>query len=189
MDFTVTQWGGTTEQLLAYLDRESAAPQSKERTCFQDWGHWRNLISYSLDVKKRNYEIPPKIFLAHRNGFGGLLILTKYQQTPAGEFYISFVCSTIAGGGDALISHVKSMLEVNVLKLSAVMGTQKFYVNQGFRFQTHLDDPVFRRGEAQDMEMIWKKDEGYMADTEGGRRKRRKTRRSKKRVPLTKGRR
>ena len=182
MDFDVTLWTGTTEQLLAYLDGLAAAPQSKQRTCFTGWHEWRNYIIYSLDTKRRQYRIPPKLFIARRGDtFAGLLIMTSALYNPPDTFYISFVCSTIKGAAEALISHVKSIPEVNVLKLSSIMGTQRFYVNQGFRFQTYINDPMIRRGEPQDMEMIWKKEEGYMADTEGGRRKRRrKTRRRHK---------
>lgn len=182
MDFTVTPWAGTSDELLAYLDGLAVAPPSKQRTCFTDWHEWRNYIIYSLDTQGRQYRIPPKLFIARRGDtFAGLLIMTSALYNPPDTFYISFVCSTIKGAAEALISHVKSIPEVNVLKLSSIMGTQRFYVNQGFRFQTYIDDPMFRRGEPQDMEMIWKKESGYVADTEGGRRKRRrKTRRRHK---------
>jgi len=181
MDFTVTQWGGTTEQLLTYLDGLAAAPQSKERTCFTNWDEWRNYIIYNMNNhEQRRYRIPPKLFIARRgNDFGGLIIMTNTVYNPPDTFYIEFVCSTIKGAAEALIGHLKSMPEVNVLMLSAVWGTQKFYVSQGFRFMTNVDDPGIKRGKVQVEELIWKKD-GYMADTEGGR-KRRKTRRSKKR--------
>ena len=180
MDFDVTQWSGTTEQLLAYLDRGAAVPQSKQRTCFTDWHEWRNYIIYSLSPT-RPYRIPPKVFLSHHGrDFAGLMLLVNYARDPQDTFHITFVCSTLKGAAESLISHAKTTPGVNVLTLDALYGTQRFYVKQGFKFKNYMDDPKILRGESQSEEMIWKKDEGYVADTEGGRKRRRKTRRRHK---------